>query len=97
VDLTVGAGEEDEETVWQGKASVGSFGVWGKETKPGWGDWKICIVKLNKEKNPSEGAQPMRRIIARVDPSGAIVQVSPVAKAHSREGLIIAPSFRISR
>jgi hypothetical protein len=76
-DLTVGAGEEDEETLWQGKVSIGSFGKFGAEgAAPTWGDWKLCILKLNKEKNPSSGEQPMRRFLARIDPSGTIVQVS---------------------
>ncbi|KAJ9125262.1 hypothetical protein QFC22_000217 [Naganishia vaughanmartiniae] len=74
-DLTTGEGEEDEETLWQGRVQVGTFGKSGDGSGPMvWGDWKVCILRLNREKNPSGGAQPMRRILARVDPSGAIAQ-----------------------
>lgn len=80
-DLTSGEGEEDEETLWQGRVQVGTFGKFGKPSDDSgptmaWGDWKVCVVRLNREKNPTGGAQPMRRILARVDPSGTIAQVS---------------------
>ncbi|KAJ9108806.1 hypothetical protein QFC21_000126 [Naganishia friedmannii] len=74
-DLTTGEGEEDEETLWQGRVQVGTFGKSGDGSGPmTWGDWKVCVVRLNRERNPSGVAQPMRRILARVDPSGAIAQ-----------------------
>lgn len=75
-DLTTGEGEEDEETLWQGRVSVGTFGKSGDGSGPMvWGDFKMCILRLNREKSPAGDAKPMRRILARVDPSGAIAQV----------------------
>ena len=75
--LSSGAGEEDEETLWEHKAQVGELKK-DDEGKHAWGDWRVCLVRLKKEnKKPDQDeTQPMRRLLMRVDPSGHIYQVS---------------------
>jgi nucleoporin NUP2 len=75
--LTTGQGEEDEETLWENKAQIGTLTT-NDEGKKVWTDWRVCKVKLKRE-NKKEGqadSQPMRRLLMRVDPSGHVYQVS---------------------
>jgi hypothetical protein len=74
--LTTGQGEEDEETLWENKAQIGTLTT-NDEGKKVWTDWRVCKVKLKRE-NKKEGqadSQPMRRLLMRVDPSGHVYQV----------------------
>ena len=75
--LTTGAGEEDEETLWESKAQIGVL-TKNDEGKMVWADWKVCMVKLKREhkKEGQDDSQPMRRMLMRVDPSGHVHQVS---------------------
>lgn len=75
--LTTGQGEEDEDTLWENKAQIGTLTT-SDEGKKAWTDWRVCKVKLKREikKDGQAESQPMRRLLMRVDPSGHVYQVS---------------------